>query len=350
MKKSINLIFASVMFAFFVSCSKDDSPTKATNTEQPQEVTEDKPVELSVLETEVKIGTLTQKKGMPPVPVGNVDFKINTSKQEGYQKNGFNIKFSSTSDVKGAYILFQDVNGNKSKSYFDVPKTSFGNKSTKTRMIAKSSQENPVETSGEQVIDVDFTDNFPPGEFCYEICLYDANNNVSAIEKICVKVEAWGGNSNLLGDWELDRFVSEDDDMTNVYCTSGDSIKVKWNKTIKEDIYFNVKADGSYEVASHNIEEELDYEASSKGCKAVYFPQTEEKTKSIGKWAYNEGNKTITLVGFQHIDELDDKNNETHPKGELMLDKAKVEFKNNELHITTDEGTEDEETAVFIKK
>ncbi|TRX49207.1 hypothetical protein FNH22_27575 [Fulvivirga sp. M361] len=45
--------------------------------------------------------------------------------QEGFLTSGFDITFSSTSIIAGAYIQLLDVNGNKADGYFDVTASKF---------------------------------------------------------------------------------------------------------------------------------------------------------------------------------------------------------------------------------
>lgn len=335
MKKLCSIIFATSLL-FFVSCNKDDISEEQVGknnddtSEEPVggENQENKAVELLKLESSIKIGALTTIKGMPPSPSGAVNFKINTDKQEGYQKNGFNIAFSSTNTIAGAYILFQDMSGNKAQGYFDVPKTAFEKTFRKKSVFRKDISEEVSNT-----INVDFLNDFPPGEFCYEICLYDTENNVSEIEKICVKIEAWGGNSNITGKWIFDRYL-EDEVKEEITCENGEVLMVDYEQYSKEELLFTLNESGTYMLTNHEVYKSLDYQATVNSCTAIYESEDEEyNIKSTGNWAYNDDENTIAIVEFEMEDLIDSNDSETHPYGEVLLDKAVVKVINNELHI-----------------
>ena len=358
MMKKYNGIFCTMVFVglLMVSCSKDDDPTL----ENEQNAIEERIIPASELGAGIEIVGGTKKNGALPTPNGNLDFDINPDQQEAFQSFGFDVRFSSTASITGAYIQFQDMSGNKADGYFDVSLSDAENgrfhhghlKKTNTLLSgARTNEDDELE------INVDFDKTILPGQFCYEICVYDAEGNISQPQKVCVKVEAWGGNAAIAGEWVFDRNepVDEGDNQRTVYCKDDQTITVDYRLTEKEEWTFVLNEDGSYYEILEQIYIGLDFPASAASCSVVYFEETEEeKDKYSGHWAYNEEEQTLTVVDFKYEDLLDASNNEVDEEGELYFEGAKAEVIDGELVLTAtyteEDGVTETEKYIFKRK
>ena len=280
--------------------------------------------------------------GAPPAPNSNIDLQIDSNNAEAHQKSGFNLKFStSETNIAGAYLQFKDVNNNSASNYFDIPISSFltGKSSdTKGKRSSKNfsaSRGNSNMMEEEYEIDVDFGDAFPAGQFCGTLCIYDSNNNISQAVTVCVEVEAWGGNASIVGNWIEIEATDFDDDETQIFCTNGQTINVPYEADLKEEIILIIESNGDFKVLDDEEYKSIDYDASANNCAAIYSNEIEKyKAEETGKWAYNEVDKTLTLVSFKYIDFIEPQYNEDYPNGDLILESGKVEIINGNLVIT----------------
>ncbi len=371
-------LFVFLFSMFVLSCSSDDNasveeemveqpetpetPEEPETPETPEEPTdpnaaEDRMIPLQELESGLVIEAAVKRTGTPPTPTNNLDFKINTAKQEAFLTNGFNISFSSDDDVTGAYILVQDTEGNASNSYFEVPLTD--NQTLKSKRV-KTTHSRKQELSQKRVdddftIDIDFNSTIQPGQFCYEICLFDANGNISSIQKICVEVEAWGGNTAIVGEWLNISTSTNGEDITtsstSIRCDNGEDITVLYPES---DWVLTLKANGDYEETYTATSNSIDFEASRASCSPQYDTIAVNETYS-GKWAYNEEKQTLTIIDFAYVNNLNSSENSTFPNGSVYFDgnATKASVTNNQLTIveTFIEGNETfNDITVFNRK
>lgn len=348
--KKINTLVAVLVAAFFmVSCGKDDAPaSNAPKEELKDDPSESLPIPLSILENDISIKGAKKVQGMPPPPSGIVDFKLDAKTPMGIQKTGFDIQFTSSSNIAGAYVLVQTVGGEKAKSYFDIPVDSLKNNNFIAGRFLKSSKRlnTKIAESNEFIADVNFTENLTPGEFCYEICIYDADGNVSTIEERCINVEAWGGNPSIVGNWIYDRTEPNDDELSKLYCKNGDSIEVDYTVYSKEYVELFLGVNGDYYIFYENKYKDINYEESTEKCSAVYGDEKDMKEKYIGNWSYNVKEKVVALVNFKYEDLLDPSNNKTYPEGDLVII-AETKLIGDELYLIDEE---EEETYIFKRK
>ena len=183
------------------SCSSDDSDTTPENqeaiigNETPNvpitdpidieiNIEEEQAIQTSLLEDGIEIEGASKVIGNPPESNDNVDFVISTDENEAFQSTGFTIGFSSNdTDVAGAYIQIKDAQGMPIEGYFDIPASEFENEDDFGRKIINNSLSGVSQNKrssksledGDLTIKVDFTELIPPGEFCYDICLYDSD-------------------------------------------------------------------------------------------------------------------------------------------------------------------------------
>ncbi|UZO80745.1 hypothetical protein NBT05_17630 [Aquimarina sp. ERC-38] len=358
MKKTLLCLTMSA-FLTVISCGDD-----ADNVDQDLEnaALEDVALEASDVLSNLIIEGAEKKAGSAPAPTGTASFTIATKKQSAFQKNGFDIELQAPENYAGAYLVVKDESGVAS-GYFDIPKgANFRNKAktSKKRNFLKSSIQKMDENTIE--IDVDFND-VPPGQFCYLLCIYTEDGAVSEPSEICVEVEAWGGNSAIIGEWafqkstynyddenDIDEVGVEDCDERTVFCDNEEEIiveKAYCDTTIFGDLTF--KEDGTYIFVDQTKFKNLDYEATRENCEARYEEEGIENTTSIGNWAYNEEENILTLVEFTYIE---DDEEETYTDGELLFNDS-LKISGNSLEFFGSEEFEGElETfsSVFVKK
>ena len=343
MKILKNLLLTSFGLAlFFYSCSSDSSGDSGENKElaDQQNETENRTIPLSELLSGISIDGASTNMGTPPASTNNIDFQINTTTQEAFQSNGFRISFNSNDSFSGAYILLQDSDGNKADSYFEIPLSAITtNKGTspkkKSRKHSKTQKSNLL-TEDEFEIEVDFNNSIAPGQFCYEVCLYDDNNNISVIQTICVEIEAWGGNAEIVGEWVFDRFAEGgEDELEDINCDNGVTISLPYYKE-NEVLTLALNQDGSYYETLKGYDETLDSQATRSSCTATYSDRSDYDDKYSGNWAYNEDKETLTVIGFKYEDFLNPLNNEDYSDGLLYFDGDGVtaEVISGELVIT----------------
>ncbi len=359
MKKS-NAFFALTFMAtlLFISCGNDDSNNNPSNGDNEEEVSEDTVISTDILKAGVVIGDLELTSGTPPAPNSDLDFSISTNEQDAFLDNGFDIDFSSTDEIAGAYIQLQDADGNNVDGYFDIPKEAFDNSITGKLASKKRKNKNKLSAKSDDTdygIDVDFEASVPVGRFCYIICLYDAEGNVSQLQEVCVDVNAWGGNETIIGEWIYDRSEPEDteDEYTeDIECENGQILTaVPFYIDVKDEWILVLSENGDYSETYDEIEKTIDTFESVKNCEATYDEYSYNERYS-GKWSYNEEDETLTLVDFAYEDLLDPSNNETYPEGEVYFEGAGVEIIDGELVITDsyDNGTSIITEKVIFKR
>jgi hypothetical protein len=324
------------------SCSSSDSNNDDDGNQDlanQQNQLEDATIALANLNSGISIEGATKNNGAPPQPNSNLNLGITSKSIEAFQKSGFNIKFNtSETAIAGAYLQFKDLDDNNTTSYFDIPTSSFTQSksiNTKDKTSSKSSRFSKSKSlvDSEYEIDIDFDSSFPPGKFCGVLCIYDSASNISQPISICVEVEAWGGNANIVGKWNM--IESSDDDTTTIDCTNSQTINVPYEETIKDDLIISFLEDGSFLLTEKGEYKYIDYDASANSCSAVYSNEIDkDDIKESGQWAFNEIENTLTVVSFKYEDFLEPQYNEVYPNGDLILESATANIVNGKLVIS----------------
>lgn len=343
MKTIKTLFILTLFFSAIYACSSDSENNDSGGNDElanMQNETENSAIEVDILNSDIRIEGATKNDGAPPAPNSNINLQVDSNKAEAHQKTGFNLKFSTTeANIAGAYLQFKDVNDTSASNYFDIPVSSFltgKSSNTKIKTPSKgfsSSKGNNNMMDEEFQIDIDFGDTFPAGQFCGTLCVYDSSNNISQAVTVCVEVEAWGGNSSIVGEWVL--IDVDDDDIAQVSCSNGQSIEVPYDEIIVEEYIFIIESNGDFQLDSYEEYKALDWGVTSDNCTATYSNDIQKyDVRETGKWAYNEDNKTLTLVSFKYEDFIEPQYNEDYPNGELIFEADKVEIINGNLVVT----------------
>ena len=126
----------------------------------------------------LKIDGAVKKSGNSPSPTTGAPVLTNLSPTTGGVTDAnFSFKFSASDDFEGIYLK---VKG--SSSYLDIPLSSTGGKAGKGKLLGGGSEKGIAFRGGEEedeiIVIIDLDDASNPEEFCYEYCLYDAENEI----------------------------------------------------------------------------------------------------------------------------------------------------------------------------
>jgi len=361
--KTLALAFCIVL----ASCSEDETSTANNVDDQAVEEQEQTPIEANTIADNVVINGATQNTGTPPVPNEAISLDVSSSSTTALLGEGFEVEIASDGNLVGAYLQFKSNDGTVSDSYYDIDlNANASNKGLQKGL--KLSKRNAKSTLKEEetTLDVDFNSTIEPGTFCYVICVYDNEGNISAPQEVCVTVEGWGGNNDIVGNWEATKeqtindngtsefIVGERDDCyeETILCDNMDEIMVSLCY-VQDYGLMEISADGTFSLDFKSTQDVLDYDTTRMQCQGV-IEASEYRFQVDGYWAYVSEESRLTLVGYDfNILEDGDTEIETLPSGsgELVFD-GQAELIGNELIITeTYEDFEFEETyKIFFEK
>lgn len=356
--KKVILPLAAFALLFVASCGDDDSDAPGLVNVDP-DPTEETALDPSVISGDLIISNGTNITGTPPSPTGNLPFSMSNTTQSAFQKNGFDISFTAPANYAGAYIQLTDPDGGVATDYWDVSgpgRTAITTRERKSLLQGNKSSQDNVE------IDVDFEDSVPAGTFCYIICIYDDAGNISEPVEICVEVEAWGGNPNLIGTWNFEKIVENgvtrlvgeaDCEDTTVFCNDQSELSIDnayCFTIVSLPITFN--ADGSYTYIESAKSTDIDYQQSSETCQAVFGVEEEQSYTSRGNWAYDEEEQKLTLVEFEYIEAAGDDVFEGTEENGYLLVNGDAEITANSLVIkeTFTDGDFSENFEIYFNK
>lgn len=352
------LIPLTTLLILLISCSKDDEAANNNGNldlANAQNATEENEIPLEIIEKGVKIEGAEKVEGVAPTPNSDLTFSI-IGGEEAFQESGLNLEFQGGQNIAGAYIQFKDVDGNASSTYFNVPSTAFnsGNDgkssksislSSKSKSSAKIISQSSPTNSGQNNINIDFT-GLPAGKFCYDICLYDEQAQIYKIVTKCITVEAWGGNSSVVGEWIFVRNEGGEESTnegnpnssSEIICENGSMITINNSSTeVKSDQIFVLNENGTYFEEYDEEFKILDFNRSVQECKEVQSTR-KSKEKYSGQWAFNEEEGTLTVIDFKFEDFINPGSSRDFPNGSAYFDAVKVEVINGELIISEAEG------------
>ncbi len=306
MKKVTLFLFISLILALLGSCSSDDTPVDPNLLDPPPNEISSNPDEEVALDSDViskgiEIEGAIRNTGNPPTPNGGIAFTLSNTTQSAFLKSGFDIVFDRPAGFAGVYIQTKSNSGDVAGDYLDVPDTA----------LRAPKNEDEVE------IDVNFANDIPPGKFCYLICVYDEAGNVSDPVEVCVEIEAWAGNPNLVATWNYTKEVRAGETILlgevnfcegpeTISCSNGSTLTVTEEEGwcyASTSIVLELKEDGSYILTDIDVQtQEFLFNESIETCSIVNEQITNDKGDteiSKGNWAYDEEEKTLTLIEFE---------------------------------------------------
>lgn len=352
----MKIIFRTAAIAALLivaSCGKDSADDTAQQQQQEAEQLEKTPLEANKVSDNVMIAGATKEDGMPPTPNEAISIDATNSSGTAFLNEGFEISLSSDADVVGAYLQFKSSDGTLADGYHDI---NISSNSSGKRAIGSTKNKGEVFKRSAKVdninLDVDFNTQIEPGTFCYVVCVYDGEGNISAPSEVCVTVESWGGNSSLIGSWNLTKqedteegvteveLVGEEKCYTNtVYCDSQEILEYDDCYTTElGNIIFN--ADGSFTTEFNGSGTDINHQASGEQCEAVFNEDEEDSDLYKGFWAYSAGTSRLTLVAYENTYIIsDDIEKVTYDAGdgELLFDGV-IELNGNSFVITEEDG------------
>ena len=346
----MKIIFRSAVMAALLiatACGKDDAPSEVEEAQEQEELVEtleSTPLEVETVSDNVVIAGSTKKDGMPPTPNEMISLDVSGTSKTAFLNEGFDIEMSSDADIVGAYIQFKANDGTVSSSYYDVDVVAnsdaqFGNKSAKVFGAKTKHAKSLFAKEGENLaLDVDFNAAIAPGTFCYVVCVYDADGNISAPSEVCATVESWGGSSAIVGNWNIVREENTFEDQTRVvilgeedcqnassstFTCNNESVTFYGCKTrLSSKLTFN--ADGTYSYVDETNRKNINFDASQAACEAVYDAVRLDVYKSDGFWAFVKDEARLTIVEYKWSDTEDGvfSDGETYTEGnaELIFD------------------------------
>ncbi|WP_430907242.1 hypothetical protein [Maribacter sp. 2-571] len=307
-------IAALVMMA---SCGKDDDGGSAGEMAEQAELLEQTPLEANTIADNVMIQGATKEEGAPPTPNGAISMDISEAGKTAFLNEGFTIPVSSDGDITGAYLRFKANDGTVSDSYYDIDINAnqvFDKAARKT--VFQRAARTLASKVDEANLDIDFSAQIEPGTFCYEICVYDAEGNISDPSEVCVTVESWGGNAAVVGKWSLVKEeytyagttetynIGEPDcDTWTTSCANEQELEITVCYT-QEYGTLEIKADGSYSIDFKGADQDYDDAAASE-CELVYTEDSTYRYQSTGNWAYVTAENRLTLVEYGYTVEED---------------------------------------------
>ncbi|SHG76218.1 hypothetical protein [Flagellimonas flava] len=343
------------------SCSKDESSSPNTDNDQAIEALEQTPLEIDVVSDNVVIAGGQKETGTPPTPNEAISLDVSKASKTALLGEGFEVPLSSDGVITGAYIQFKSNDGTVSDTYYDIDlAANSSNKATgkKGRFSSRTAKEDT-----EVELDVDFNTNIEPGTFCYVICVYDAEGNISAPEEVCVTVESWGGNSAISGSWNIKKYEDTYDGETTIeiigekncdeystYCILDESYKSVTECETLDAAVLILNEDGSYVAESSGVDEFLDNAVFEETCDVTY-KEYDYSYRGEGNWAYVADTKRLTIVEYKYTETYKEETDTEvldAGEGELVFDGI-IELDGNSMIINEDFG-QGETYIVYFEK
>lgn len=339
-----------LLLAFFVSCSSDEVENNAISSQQAAQL-ESVQLLADDVSSNVIIAGASRVEGNPPTPNGAISLDVSNTSSTAFLGEGFDIRFSSNGNPVGAYIQFVSNDGIAASDYYDVNIAAniSGKMSVSSGLSFNGKYPSSLfQKNDDSEIDVDFGADLPPGQFCYTVCVYDEQGNISEPEEVCVTVESWGGMDDMEGAWNMvyeervedGQSVRFDTGQEACYehtfeCSDGQAIGASecYTRTSGE---VQINSDGTYRAVFMGSERWLDGGASSQNCEAVYVEESFDDV-SEGRWAFVADNNRLTIVEYYfrgHINgELDEEFTLEVGDARLVLD-GTITLEGNSFLIT----------------
>lgn len=297
-----------------------------------------------------------------PQPNGAISFAV-ASDGSAIINEGFDINFTTAPDVTiaGAYLQIKATDGTAAAAYYDIPSGSFNRFNDIAMHPNKIGHRRMMDI--DQTIDIGFDTTIPAGQFCYTLCVYDDLGNISLPEEICLTVENFGGNADLVGVWNMTNYQESYNGMTisaglgetfcfedQLLCNNGDFLDIIECSSF-ELLRFTINADGSYTLEEEVIDSDYDYDQTVSSCTVIERPDTTYGYVSSGKWAYNQTQERVVFIEYSFTeDDNGEIYTETFPlgQGEVLLD-APIVIISNSFTISESYGDGDSYSISFEK-
>ena len=316
----MNIIFritALVAVLLTTSCGKETSnlieDVFGNETDQIESTT----LDIAEVSDNVLINGGTKMDGMPPTPNGAISLDVSNVNKTAFLDEGFEISLDTEAAITGAYIQFKSADGIASDSYYDVNleinNLRDENESSRGRQVRRKIIKSMRSKTDALSLDIDFNSNVRTGEFCYDICVYDANGNISAPQEICVTVEGWGGNTDLVSVWNLTKEMESYDNSESTCivgepdcipessfdCNQGGTYQASYICYTTESLSLEFRQDGTYTFNAKESGSQINDESSSESCEAIY-DEFRDDLISNGRWAYIAEGKRLVMIEYSY--------------------------------------------------
>ncbi len=318
--KSIKIIVAIVVMGFVLfSCSKEEndlvnetvnelSESDLEKVAQEEAIIPVEDITLTITGAEIKTEALN--------PNGAIAMTVPDEKALAFSDEGFTVKLNSTDDFEGIYLQLKGAT-----EYLDIPRSSLTStafKSSKKTSSKKKSNlfsrmsKTATEEGSSLELSVNFGEAIQPGTFCYTVCIYDGNGNISAPQEVCVTVKSFGGLSKLVGTWNFIKGGeggkeylpgSQFCEFYNDDCPSNPEIHkiLKDCYSLPQSIVLEFNGDGAYRTvlrfSTLNTVDRFDTECEVFTEVGERSPEVISESK--GKWAFDNGN--LILINYSYV-------------------------------------------------
>jgi hypothetical protein len=322
--KLIRVCLLLIIASTFTFCSEDESSENEMSQQDDQNDnngdgdSDSSNQEATILDANVVsdgiiISGATKISSELPIANGAIAFELQDT-GSALLNEGFEIPFTvaNTVDIAGAYVQISSTDGTTANAYYDIPSTSFGRQSIPVISNARKNRSRMMDF--EQSIDIGFNASVPAGQFCYTICLYDATGNITLPQNVCLTIENFGGNSDLIGVWNMTNITDTDADGTGsggigddicftdtVQCNNGDTLVLPYCDNYSL-LRFTLNADGTYLLEEEATYTDYDYDASISSCSLVNLPESTYTYVSAGNWAYNQTAQRLVTVEYTYTE------------------------------------------------
>jgi len=347
-------VIAALVIA--ASCGKDSAEDSAQQQQQEAEQLEKTPLEANTVSDNVLIAGASKENGVPPTPNEAITLDVSGTSKMALLGEGFNVSLNSDANIAGAYLRFKANDGTAADTYYDIDIDANGLDSKSGKLNSRSNKNTLISKKvDDAVLDVDFSSAIEPGTFCYEICVYDGEGNISAPQEVCVTVESWGGTADIVATWNMTKEVETyqgntaialpGDEDCSLYdefeCDQGGQFEANYECYIIGSLQLVFKADGTYEFSSKEIDKILKQEESKASCEAIYEDVADDYD-SKGNWAYDQDAKRLVMVEYEYTEDYQGKieTGTFEPgDGEVLYDGVTV-FEGNTMIIKLDDTAE----------
>lgn len=344
-----------ILISLFISCSNDDSDTsKLDSTDislDPNELSANVIIEgSSYLETDL------------PIPNENISFSLNENDDLAIPIEGFDITINSNTPIVGAYIQFSTNDDILANGYFDVnlQLNSFGKLNNLGVKKLSGLSNNQTNT-----LDVDFNEKIKTGSFCYRICVYDEEGNISAPQKVCTTIQLLGGDSVLANEWiflKRETFAISDGitepithEVGGLVINFGGSsncaeagLRYEYmGEIIQNSGKLVLNSDGTYLYEDNSTTDVLDSPATRQQCTPIWLEKINRKFQNSGVWSYIEEDNRLILVSYRRFrldgDEIAFDHITEPGDGDLFWD-ATIVLNGNTILIKNGDGVTEDST------
>lgn len=315
LKISMLFILSVVLLTY---CKKDDDEKEEIIT---------KPLDATTVTDKISNAGAIKIAGTPPAPTGAGApvLKAASNEASGVIEFGAKTNFTVSGDFSGVYVLVEGAS-----SYLKIPLNGSGDlKKVKDKLSNTTAS---FRTKEDDEDDLEFVLEFKelatPGTFCYEICLYDEENNISNIERICVTVAGFGGNNSLVGKWKYEKNeYFENGTLIDYETYDWDAIEIDecFDEDEDEFVEYTYKYQTSIELKSNGDYFRVNNEillGNYPSCAGVWHYNDVLNYTMLGKWSYNTTTKDLILIELE-----ENVNYETPLQDKYIFDEGEIYFK-----------------------